>query len=601
MPEQPVTTDDLSFDGTADPILDSVKSDASVGPRPPLASGLSTPLDYTIQNLATNETIERIGAFSELFVASLKVGQLDVSDLKLAGFTQGSVIFARADGTLSQNNAGFFWDNTNARLGIGTASPSYGFSVLGSVTGTSANAIAAITNNSELDADTNVALRLNTGAVPSTTNARFAAFYAGVGLGDTGGVAVGSIKLNNNAVAYATAGSDYAEEMEISEDTEPGDIIAATSQGQVKAIAEQFLIGVVSDSAGFIGNSREIRDPAKKTAIVGLLGQIRTKVSTEQGAIRVGDPIAVSVTMPGVGVRSSEAGQVVGIALESFGDPAPVNTDDQQTSESISGFAVGEIMVFVNPHWIGGDLSVEEKDSQLVNLDPEQLRSALAGLGLAVDTEGTLTVKKIVAQNIEIGTSQNPSGLTLYDENGNPRCVKVLSSGQLTSFDGTCEAITLANMDSTTSSGAVTDTVSPTDTDITIISDGTTTPADTTTDTSISSDTTTTTASPVPEEPAVDSTPPVIALLGEATINLEVGATYIDAGATAADDVDGDITQSIVVLNPVDTATPGTYTVTYTVSDSAGNQAQTVTRTVNIIEPAPEPVSEPAPEPSPTE
>jgi len=39
-------------------------------------------------------------------------------------FTQGSVVFAGASGTYNQNNAAFFWDNTNSRLGIGTATPS---------------------------------------------------------------------------------------------------------------------------------------------------------------------------------------------------------------------------------------------------------------------------------------------------------------------------------------------------------------------------------------------------------------------------------------------------------------------------------------------
>lgn len=34
-------------------------------------------------------------------------------------FTPGSVIFAGADGALAQNNADFFWDNTNLALGIG--------------------------------------------------------------------------------------------------------------------------------------------------------------------------------------------------------------------------------------------------------------------------------------------------------------------------------------------------------------------------------------------------------------------------------------------------------------------------------------------------
>ena len=38
-------------------------------------------------------------------------------------FLPGSVIFAAASGALVQNNANLFWDNTNARLGIGTTAP----------------------------------------------------------------------------------------------------------------------------------------------------------------------------------------------------------------------------------------------------------------------------------------------------------------------------------------------------------------------------------------------------------------------------------------------------------------------------------------------
>ena len=39
-------------------------------------------------------------------------------------FTTGSVVFAGASGIYSQNNSKVFWDNTNFRLGVGTASPS---------------------------------------------------------------------------------------------------------------------------------------------------------------------------------------------------------------------------------------------------------------------------------------------------------------------------------------------------------------------------------------------------------------------------------------------------------------------------------------------
>lgn len=46
-------------------------------------------------------------------------------------FTQGSVVFASTGGILSQNNANFFWDNSNHRLGIGTSIPSFPLSVVG--------------------------------------------------------------------------------------------------------------------------------------------------------------------------------------------------------------------------------------------------------------------------------------------------------------------------------------------------------------------------------------------------------------------------------------------------------------------------------------
>jgi hypothetical protein len=40
-------------------------------------------------------------------------------------FTAGSVVFAGASGTYTQDNSGLFYDNTNDRFGIGTASPTY--------------------------------------------------------------------------------------------------------------------------------------------------------------------------------------------------------------------------------------------------------------------------------------------------------------------------------------------------------------------------------------------------------------------------------------------------------------------------------------------
>jgi len=84
----------------------------------------------------------------------------------------------------------------------------------------------------------------------------------------------------------------------------------------------------------------------------------------------------------------------------------------------------------------------------------------------------------------------------------------------------------------------------------------------------------------------VDTTIPVITRLGEATVNLTVGDSYEDDGATASDNYDGDITDSIVTVNPVNTAVANTYTVTYNVVDSSSNPAVEVTRTVIVSEAA---------------
>jgi len=82
---------------------------------------------------------------------------------------------------------------------------------------------------------------------------------------------------------------------------------------------------------------------------------------------------------------------------------------------------------------------------------------------------------------------------------------------------------------------------------------------------------------------AADTEAPVITLVGAATINLTVGDTYNELGATATDNVDVIAPGDIEVDNSaVNTAVAGTYEVTYNVSDAAGNAADEVTRTVNV-------------------
>ena len=80
---------------------------------------------------------------------------------------------------------------------------------------------------------------------------------------------------------------------------------------------------------------------------------------------------------------------------------------------------------------------------------------------------------------------------------------------------------------------------------------------------------------------------PIITLTGASTINLNVGDTYTELGATATDAEDGTLTEDIVVTGTVNTAVAGTYYKYYNVTDSDSNAAVQVVRIIIVSEPGP--------------
>ena len=85
-----------------------------------------------------------------------------------------------------------------------------------------------------------------------------------------------------------------------------------------------------------------------------------------------------------------------------------------------------------------------------------------------------------------------------------------------------------------------------------------------------------------PESAPEPDRKPVITILGDNPVTVALNSEYIDAGATASDSEEGDITNRIVVVNSVNTSELGTYTVTYTVENNIG-QSATEVRTVNVV------------------
>lgn len=79
-----------------------------------------------------------------------------------------------------------------------------------------------------------------------------------------------------------------------------------------------------------------------------------------------------------------------------------------------------------------------------------------------------------------------------------------------------------------------------------------------------------------------DDIPPTITLKGTDKVSLVLNSTYIDAGATATDETDGNITSKIFIDSEVDVDKIGEYTITYHVTDEAGNEAKPLTRLVSV-------------------
>jgi hypothetical protein len=84
----------------------------------------------------------------------------------------------------------------------------------------------------------------------------------------------------------------------------------------------------------------------------------------------------------------------------------------------------------------------------------------------------------------------------------------------------------------------------------------------------------------------IDTIAPIITIVGSANVQHEAATVFVDAGARAWDLLYGNLTSSIVTVNPVNvnSASGTRFFVTYNVQDPAGNRAVQQNRSVTIID-----------------
>jgi hypothetical protein len=80
-----------------------------------------------------------------------------------------------------------------------------------------------------------------------------------------------------------------------------------------------------------------------------------------------------------------------------------------------------------------------------------------------------------------------------------------------------------------------------------------------------------------------DATAPTMVLNGLDPLEVKQGKAFIDPRATATDNIDGDISPSVIATGLVNTSVLGLYVVTYDVTDSAGNAAEPIKRIVSVV------------------
>ena len=80
-----------------------------------------------------------------------------------------------------------------------------------------------------------------------------------------------------------------------------------------------------------------------------------------------------------------------------------------------------------------------------------------------------------------------------------------------------------------------------------------------------------------------DQTAPVITVNGSADTTIEVGTPWLDLGASALDNKEGDLTNAIVTTGVVDFNVLGDYIITYAAQDNQGNASSAI-RTVRVVD-----------------
>ena len=228
-----------------------------------------------------------------------------------------------------------------------------------------------------------------------------------------------------SAVTFNTGATDVAEMYTSDDELVPGEIVSSVSDFEVERATDESrerVIGIVSTQPGLILGLGNDESGAGKFPIA-LSGRVPVKVSNENGAIEAGDGLALSSNAPGVAVKATSPGFIVGKALQNYDSPGE-----------------GMIVAFVeNTYYFPPALALgsEPEAQNIVSI----VLSTLLSYGISFEQE-LVRISRLAVETLVVGSSQQPAGITLFDKStGEPYCLEI-DNGEPIATEGECGSST---------------------------------------------------------------------------------------------------------------------------------------------------------------
>lgn len=138
----------------------------------------------------------------------------------------------------------------------------------------------------------------------------------------------GSIYFGSNTTAQSSpysgnCGADYAELVDVTGDRTkyaPGDILVIDPDAPGSFLKSNqpystMVAGVYSTQPGFVGRKHPANDPVSANEVpMAMVGRVPTKVSAENGPIKVGDLLVTSSIM-GYAMKGTDRNQMIGAVI----------------------------------------------------------------------------------------------------------------------------------------------------------------------------------------------------------------------------------------------------------------------------------------------